>query len=279
MSPQAPLGLNRAATVLALAMAAVTLGFGARLPRAALLGQAVVIAVANSVLVSAAATPVGAAADAFAYAWLMAYIAVFFPAASAFFAALMVTGFGVALLISGLPNMLLIWVLTSATIAAIGGLTSWVSWTLRRQADTDPLTGAANRAGLERAARSVAQRRQEVAVVAWDLDGFKEVNDRHGHAAGDRLLVEAVGAWRSVLRRGDVLARLGGDEFVVVMPGATRREAEAVLERLREAHPVSWSAGVAYWRPGESLEACVARADRRLYQVKASRADRGLRAA
>jgi diguanylate cyclase (GGDEF)-like protein len=283
MSPQAPVGLSRVTIVLALVMTAITLGVGRRLPHGALLTQAVVAAVANSVLVAAAHTRAGATVDAFAYVGLTAYVAIFFPRAAAAYATLVVSGFGIALIASGLPNMQLVWVVTSVTIVATGGLTGWVSRTLHRQANTDPLTGAANRGGLERATESHRRRRhagsRAVTVAAWDLDDFKKVNDEHGHAAGDRLLTEAVEAWGSVLRRGDVLARVGGDEFVLVMPGTTPEEADRILERLRAAHPVSWSAGVVDWRPGEPLEACVARADRRLYEVKAARGRRGLRAA
>jgi diguanylate cyclase (GGDEF)-like protein len=143
---------------------------------------------------------------------------------------------------------------------------------LEARADVDPLLEILNRRGFERElARAIAYvgRYSTPAVLMFiDLDDFKLVNDRHGHAAGDRLLVEAVIAWERVLRRSDVLARLGGDEFVVVMPRTSRDEADGVLTRLRAAHPVRFSAGVTRWRPQESLEACLARADERLYAAK-----------
>jgi diguanylate cyclase (GGDEF)-like protein len=91
------------------------------------------------------------------------------------------------------------------------------------------------------------------------------------HPADNRLLAEAADAWRAALRGDDFLARTGGDEFVLVMPRTPPEQAEAVLERLRGAHPVRWSAGVTAWRPGESLESCLARADARLYAAKAVR--------
>ena len=89
-----------------------------------------------------------------------------------------------------------------------------------------------------------------------------------GHAAGDRLLSETTAAWRD---DQDVLARIGGDEFVLVMPGTSPAQADAVLERLRQVHPAPWSAGVGRWRPDEPLDACLQRADERLYAAKSSR--------
>ncbi|HKT96856.1 MAG TPA: GGDEF domain-containing protein [Paraburkholderia sp.] len=91
---------------------------------------------------------------------------------------------------------------------------------LERQAATDPLTGLSNRIRLEQAiARTLAIRGPEAnqaALLLIDLDGFKEVNDAHGHAVGDELLRSFAAALVSHMRRGDTLARLGGDEFVVL---------------------------------------------------------------
>jgi diguanylate cyclase (GGDEF)-like protein len=111
-------------------------------------------------------------------------------------------------------------------------------------------------------------------LAVIDLDAFKEVNDRTGHAGGDRLLVETAHAWRAGLRADDVLARVGGDEFVVLMPATTPDEARVMLARLRLAGSAAWSAGLARWRPDEPLEACLERADGRLYEAKARRAAR-----
>jgi diguanylate cyclase (GGDEF)-like protein len=110
-----------------------------------------------------------------------------------------------------------------------------------------------------------------LALLFIDLDGFKEVNDQCGHAAGDRLLVEASAAWRGALRRDDVLARTGGDEFVLLLPNTSQDEAMTILERVRDAYPVAWSAGVTDWRDGDTLESCLERADDRLYAAKGAR--------
>jgi diguanylate cyclase (GGDEF)-like protein len=93
---------------------------------------------------------------------------------------------------------------------------------MRRSALRDPLTGAFNRRGLdERIAYEIARHsreRRRFAVVAVDLDGFKRVNDRFGHAAGDELLRDVAAALASVVREQDTVARLGGDEFCVLAP-------------------------------------------------------------
>jgi len=202
----------------------------------------------------------------------MAYAALFFPRLAAAFVALIAAAFGLGLLVSDIPGMLTPWVLVSVTTATVGAVLAGVSRGVRRHLQTDTLTGTLNRDGLQAAAGRVgirARRRSEqITVAALDLDAFKQINDRDGHAAGDRLLTDAAAAWRAALRSDDILARIGGDEFVVIMPGTSPDEARTVLARLRQAHPVRWSAGVARWRSGEPLEACLQRADRRLYAAK-----------
>ena len=95
-------------------------------------------------------------------------------------------------------------------------------WQLEQIAFYDSLTGLPNRVLLTdrlRQAMSQTHRRgQRLTVALLDLDGFKEVNDRHGHEAGDNLLIVVAGRMKHVLREGDTLARLGGDEFIVVLP-------------------------------------------------------------
>lgn len=99
-----------------------------------------------------------------------------------------------------------------------------------RRATEDPLTGLSNRSGLSRAMDG--GRDGDLALLYLDLDGFKAVNDIHGHATGDRLLQQAAGRLRRLLRSGDVAARIGGDEFVVVARGVARGQAQAFGERL-----------------------------------------------
>jgi putative two-component system response regulator len=272
MSDQAPIGLGYVMIGVALAMAAGTFAFADRLPRGVLLGEAVAIVALNSLLVANAHTPGGAIGDTIACGWLVVWVAVFFPGAAGVFAAMVAAGFGIGLLASGLPDMVAPWALVTLTTATVGAVMARVSRLVRRHVETDALTGALNRGGLHaaagRAATRTRRRAAPITVAVLDLDAFKAVNDRDGHAEGDRLLAEASAAWRGALRGDDLLGRVGGDEFVVIMPGTSPDEAAGVLDRLRARHPVEWSAGVAEWRPGESLEACLERADERLYAAK-----------
>jgi diguanylate cyclase (GGDEF)-like protein len=272
MSDHAPVRLGTVMGVVALALATATFAFGHRVPRRVLLGVAVLATLLNTSLVPFAQTSAGAIADAVAFVWLVGYVAIFFPGAALALAALVTVGYGAALVASGLPRMHTAWLLMSGTIWAVAATLSRVSRAARRQIETDLLTGALNRGGLAEAAERVFERTrrrsEQLALVALDLDAFKQVNDEGGHAAGDRLLAEAAEAWSEVLRDDDVLARVGGDEFVLLLPGTSTDQATAVLDRLRHAHPVGWSAGMAHWEPGESLEECLERADRRLYEAK-----------
>jgi diguanylate cyclase (GGDEF)-like protein len=144
----------------------------------------------------------------------------------------------------------------------------------------DPLTGAANRRAwdsalplaLDRARRDGTQ----LVIVLLDLDHFKRFNDTYGHQMGDRLLEDAVTAWRPRLRQGDVLARYGGEEFVVLLPQASLDHAYNVVERLRQAMPLgqSFSAGLAVWDGDEPSDALLARADAALYAAKDAGRDR-----
>jgi diguanylate cyclase (GGDEF)-like protein len=139
----------------------------------------------------------------------------------------------------------------------------------------DPLTGALNRRGVVAEAEAVhavtTRMGTPTSVVAIDLDGFKQVNDTQGHAAGDELLVSLVRAWSSQLRAGDVLARTGGDEFLLVLPNTDANAALGVVERLHGSHPFAWSSGIVDWDQDEDLDAAMARADALLYEEKSRR--------
>src|SRR5436190_6468578 len=156
---------------------------------------------------------------------------------------------------------------------------------LARQAETDPLTGVANRRGLARALeRDLAAARRtdrHLAVAMLDLDHFKAYNDSEGHPAGDLLLRNAVRAWREQLRAGDMLARYGGEEFVVVLPEVGDAVAAVrAIERVRVATPgVTASAGIALWDGREPAAHLIRRADGALYEAKRGGRDRTVLAA
>ncbi|HET9423891.1 MAG TPA: GGDEF domain-containing protein [Gemmatimonadaceae bacterium] len=163
---------------------------------------------------------------------------------------------------------------------------------LSDQLGSDPLTGCANRRGLERQLLGVCRlaRRREgtVAVAAIDIDHFKVINDSHGHPEGDRVLRQLATIMMNTARDTDTVARLGGDEFVVVLPDSDWRGARIFAERLRtrvaessfgppgRAIPVTISVGVAVAEGKADLEPdrLLADADHALYQAKAAGRDR-----
>ena len=161
---------------------------------------------------------------------------------------------------------------------------------LRNLAMTDPLTGVASRIGIEHEAeQAIAQAiRTETPLssLMLDLDRFKAINDRYGHAAGDRVLRAAAETWHAQLRGRDPLGRIGGEEFVVVCPDTSLEQALQVAGRLREAtHALAFrrhrsgievtvSIGAANHKHGETRDDLFARADAALYRAKQRGRDR-----
>ncbi|MBN1242800.1 MAG: sensor domain-containing diguanylate cyclase [Spirochaetales bacterium] len=128
---------------------------------------------------------------------------------------------------------------TIADFAAIAIQRAVYLGQLRREAMTDPLTGLLNRRGLERALererRRVARYGGELAFILADIDGFKQINDLRGHAAGDEVLKRVAATLRAASRSCDAAARFGGDEFLVLLPGTGPEAAEAARERFAAA--------------------------------------------
>ena len=161
---------------------------------------------------------------------------------------------------------------------------------LSEQAVRDPLTGLANRVLLEERLRAVLSRDgrtgDTTALLFLDLDGFKTVNDQHGHLVGDAVLRTVAGRLRTAVRPADTVARLGGDEFVVLVEGAGEEAVRALVPRLEQAiaAPISVagldlnvvvSVGVAFSRDvAEGPTALLARADRGMYEAKRAGRDR-----
>jgi len=124
-----------------------------------------------------------------------------------------------------------------------------------------------------------ASRTKEPLVLAFvDVDGLKDINDSHGHAAGDRVLLEVASALKAVLRAYDVIIRWGGDEFVCVIQGMSIAETEQRLSQVNRAlaHSPghgSVTIGLTQVKPDDSPEDLVARADAALYQERQRRHD------
>jgi diguanylate cyclase (GGDEF)-like protein len=228
----------------------------------------------TSTLVAHAATHGGMMLAAFAYPWIAIYSAHFFPRRAVVAQGLLISvGFGVALALSPLSQLVIYWVVVTVTIWSICILLGNLSESLRRQVGTDHLTGLLNRSGFLAAAlreRASADRTgAPLSLALIDLDNFKQINDRAGHAAGDQLLAALGQRWGGCIRPTDVLARHGGDEFVLLLPSTSLTGAEAALERLRgEEDSVEWSIGITEWLPGEDVDSPLARADKYLYEAK-----------
>ena len=156
---------------------------------------------------------------------------------------------------------------------------------IERLSRVDQLTGLLNRAGfqdgVERAFRAIHKSQGEVGLLCLDLDFFKQINDRHGHPAGDEVLRQAGLRLRSILRESDIAARVGGDEFHVLIaplpnPEAAMRLAERMIAALSVPYRVfdldvsiGVSVGIAGGPlTGPTITALVARADRALYKAK-----------
>ena len=151
-------------------------------------------------------------------------------------------------------------------------------------AAADPLTGLKNRRCLETHLGALLDRPcgGPLSAMILDLDGFKAINDRHGHDAGDRVLKWFAARAKEIIRETDLVCRLGGDEFVIVMPGTGLRGGLEIAERIRAAIAsdgfavetgggrsiaVTVSAGLAE-SAGDSAAALLRRADRALYRSK-----------
>jgi diguanylate cyclase (GGDEF)-like protein len=160
---------------------------------------------------------------------------------------------------------------------------------LREQALRDPLTGLHNRRALEQqfdaAARQARERGQPLALALLDLDHFKRINDRGGHAAGDAVLCALGARLRGAMHRDEAAYRLGGEEFALLLPGADAAMALARLHALRAelvaaplegaAEAVTFSAGVALLGNGEAtLGSLLSRADAAMYRAKGGGRDR-----
>ncbi len=149
-------------------------------------------------------------------------------------------------------------------------------------ARTDPLTGLANRRAFDERLADETERADRhtraLSVMLVDVDHFKTINDRYGHATGDKVLVNLADSLRSVMRGGDLLARIGGDEMAMILPDCRAQQAALVAQRMLDAisadsslarrHGVTLSAGVAGLVAGQSADDLLRCADQALYGAK-----------
>lgn len=152
---------------------------------------------------------------------------------------------------------------------------------LSEQTRTDPLTGLPNRRAFAAALDEALQRGRTCSVALLDIDHFKVVNDTHGHAVGDQVLVEVADQLRSAAGGRGTIARYGGEEFVWLLPDADPAQAELACLHLCQtvrfasmALPVSISIGLAHGRPKETRPDLLVRADEALYAAKRNGRDR-----
>jgi diguanylate cyclase (GGDEF)-like protein len=153
---------------------------------------------------------------------------------------------------------------------------------------TDELTRISNRRGFMELARYgldfCARQAQPAALAFIDLDRFKPINDRFGHAEGDRALVAFAEAMRSTFRSTDLFARLGGDEFVVLLTSADKADAEAVMQKFSavlaaynaeagRGYDLAFSCGIVDFQPTihQSIEDLLVQGDAQMYKIKAAR--------
>ena len=188
--------------------------------------------------------------------------------------------------------------LLAALLAAMLAFIAYFAWktkrtqiTFRRLAETDTLTGVSNRHHFSRrAAEALAYCREDgedVALVMFDLDRFKEINDQFGHAVGDWVLVQVAQTCRAACRKNDLFGRIGGEEFAVLLVGADHAAAAELAQTCRarlaridtadtgRQFSVSASFGIATARTvGYDFHALLARADEAMYSAKRDGRDR-----
>jgi diguanylate cyclase (GGDEF)-like protein len=280
LHPDTPVALTGLLGVVGLLVAGALVVVGDRLPRT---GQHAVLALFSLLVGLLAARSVTAAGIVGLGPVLVSvglYAAHFLSLPAARAHALFAIATASAGALAATPTRFLLpWTIAVVTTVVLTEAHGRLNGRLRTQASTDPLTGVANRRAWEaEAARSLARAArtgEPVTIAILDLDGFKEVNDRDGHVAGDRLLREVAAHWRTRLRASDLLGRHGGDEFVLCLPGTDGTGAVEVLQRLDGGGPVSWSVGTATARAGDSLAALLQRADAQLYAGKRLRRNAG----
>ena len=187
-------------------------------------------------------------------------------------------------------NLVVCLVITLLVVVLMNVSLSRYQKRIEQMAATDKLTGMLNRHGfgilLARLVAEYGRQPRPVSILLLDLDHFKQVNDQHGHAAGDQVLCNVARQLQQSLRKSDIAVRWGGEEFLVVLDRCDLAEARQIAEKIRGRiahHPVdangkriglTISVGVSGLRAGELPEQAIGRADTALYQAKNDGRDR-----
>jgi diguanylate cyclase (GGDEF)-like protein len=228
---------------------------------------------------------VGSATVAFLYVFVALYTAHFFKApVAAAHIGFAVVSYAVVLGLVHERTAISEWLFVASTVVGTGVAVGRLSAEVRALALRDSLTSLGNRRAWEEALprqmASAARTRKPLCVALIDVDDFKDLNDRDGHLAGDRVLSETAAAWADEVRASDLLTRYGGDEFALLLPDCTIDTAMEIVERLELAcEGVSFSTGVARWDGVEDAEALLRRADDALYLAKSQGGGRSVLAA
>jgi diguanylate cyclase (GGDEF)-like protein len=200
-----------------------------------------------------------------------------------------------AALLSILAQNLLIALAVSAVVLLLANATVGnYQRQLQQLAITDKLTGLLNRTALDtlfnRVVKDALRRQEPLAVILFDIDFFKLINDSHGHAVGDQMIQHVAAVLQRSTRGSDLLFRWGGEEFLLLLPGCSASQAVERCERQRQilrsqplaassssAEPIApptLSCGVTTYQHGETLKELLLRADQALYTAKRGGRDR-----
>ncbi len=234
------------------------------------------VGVTSSWFIANAPSALGVPENLIAVTGMLVYVGAWFRGRDVVVHAVLavVSSFAAVLVRFDVRDVMYVW--TSSMIAGLyaAGMVHMLMGQILRMANRDALTGVLNRAGL----MALTERPgaptylvQPVSIVVLDLDGFKAVNDRHGHLAGDAMLTEVGRFLSAESRAGDVVARTGGDEFVMLLGGTDPENARVLIDRIRRGMPVRASFGMAQWHVGEPFDTAMAAADAAMYASKANR--------
>jgi diguanylate cyclase (GGDEF)-like protein len=177
----------------------------------------------------------------------------------------------------------MLWIGTTFLLAAAGFITGGLIKRLHLSSQTDFVTGLWNRRyfylRLDEEEARASRKKTPLCVAMIDVDDFKAVNDKYGHAAGDLLLSELAAIFKKNIRATDIVTRWGGDEFAVIFSETSLADAYEIMERVRckieerfqSSYGLTISAGIILIEPDQDVKDLLSQADRALYKAKAQK--------